>query len=216
MLNMLNRLLKANGLYDEILRTYALLFTRDEASKRIAAKLFQDRGATLLIASRQNIKQVEKSEVDSHPVNGSSRRRVFRSFTSSKQLLKEDKPVNPQIVLKTIDGKIHPGTNLYKCVIIPEWSIFFQGQLPMYTHFDYYRGHVALVKNQMAQWKPQTAGELFQAGYGDRFGWYATWISIVFACLGLVAIVCGILQTYWGYQATQATLLSLHLQQQQS
>jgi H+/Cl- antiporter ClcA len=95
--------------------------------------------------------------------------------------------------------------------MIPDWSLFYQGQVPMYSHFEHYCGHLAVLQKQMADWKPQKAGELFQPGYRDRFSWY-TWISIIFALLGVLVIATSILQTYWAYQGTQAAVQSLSLQ----
>jgi len=85
----------------------------------------------------------------------------------------------------------------------------------MYTHFDRYCGHFAVLQKQMAEWKPQKIGELLQPGYKDRFSWYATWVSIIFAFLGVIAIVTSILQTYWSYKGTVASTESLSLQKLQ-
>jgi len=165
--------LQADHIYDEFLRTYALLFTRDPASLKIAENLYKQYGATLYIAT------------------------------------KEEGP----IVIKTVAGTraVPDG----RCVVIPSWSLFFQGQVPMYTHFDFYCGHLAVLQKQMADWKPQKITELLQPGYRDRFSWYTTWVSIFFAFWGVLVIATSILQTYWGYQGTQAAIQSLALQKLQ-
>jgi hypothetical protein len=90
--------------------------------------------------------------------------------------------------------------------------MFFRGHVPMYTHFDHYCGHWAVLQKQMDGWKPQKIRELLQPGYRDRFSWYTTWVSIIFAFLGVFVIVISIMQTYWGYQGTQAAVQSLLLQ----
>jgi hypothetical protein len=50
-------------MYDEILRTYALLFTRDESSKKIAQTLFKERNAELYIATGENPEEDVASNV---------------------------------------------------------------------------------------------------------------------------------------------------------
>jgi hypothetical protein len=65
----------------------------------------------------------------------------------------------------------------------------------MYSHFEHYCGHLlAVLQKQMADWKPQKAHESFQPGYRDRFSWYTTWVSIIFAFLGVLVIATSILQ----------------------
>jgi hypothetical protein len=118
-----------------------------------------------------------------------------------------------RVVMMSLEGKqLVPAG---RCVIIPDWSLFFEGQVPMYTHFDHYCGHFAVIQRQMAEWKPRKMSELLQPGYTDRFSWYATWVSIIFACLGAIAIVTSVLQTYWSYQGTNAAIQSLLLQKLQ-
>jgi hypothetical protein len=65
----------------------------------------------------------------------------------------------------------------------------------MYAHFHHYRGHFALVDKQMSEWKPRTFRELFIPGYKDRFTWQATWISLGFASLGVLILICSVWQT---------------------
>jgi hypothetical protein len=166
-------------MYDEILHTYALLFTRDEESKKIAQNLFRKHDAKLFIAS----------------IEGPEDEKVFN------------------MVIRTVGGERRVPKG--RCVVIPEWSMFFRGQVPMYAHFDNYGGHFAVLQKQMAEWKPQKIGELLQPGYRDRFSWYTTWVSIVFAFLGVLVIATSIMQTYWGYQGTQAAIKSLALQKLQ-
>jgi hypothetical protein len=85
----------------------------------------------------------------------------------------------------------------------------------MYAHFDHYCGHLAVLQKQMVEWKPQKIGELLQPGYRDRFSWYTTWVTILFTFLSVLVIATSILQTYWGYQGTQAAIQSLALQRLQ-
>jgi hypothetical protein len=114
------------------------------------------------------------------------------------------------LVIETVGGK--GKVPVEDCVVIPEWSLFFRGQVPVYANFDNYGGHFAVLQKQMAEWKPQKIRELLQPGYRDRFSWYTTCVSIVFAFLGVLLISTSIMQTYWGYQGTQATIKSLALQ----
>jgi hypothetical protein len=67
----------------------------------------------------------------------------------------------------------------------------------------------------MSDWRPTTLREMYRRGYGDRFSWYVSWISVTFAVLGIISIVTSIMQTYWASEATAATLESLKLQLQQ-
>lgn len=85
----------------------------------------------------------------------------------------------------------------------------------MYTHFEFYCGHLAVFQKQMADWKPQRIAQLLQPGYRDRFSWYTTWASVFFAFLGVLVIAMSILQTFWGYHGTQAAIQSLALQKLQ-
>jgi len=189
------RYLEADTLSDEILRTFSLLFTRDLESKNIAKRLFASHNATLWIVDHRSL------NVDNNP----------SEFPKTRA----------------------PTRKRLRTVVIPEWALFFQepnggrshyrgaqviestGQLPMYSHFDYYAGHFAVVKKQMLEWKPRTFREMFQPAYADRFSWFATWVSITFAGLGVIAIVTSIMQTYWAYEATAATVQSLMLQKQE-
>lgn len=156
-----------------------MLFTRDEGSKRIAERLFNEHNADLLIAGREK------------PGSENSMTMVTRSIAGKRRM-----PTG-------------------RCVVIPEWSVFFEGQVPMYAHFDHYCGHFAVLQKQMVEWKPQKVSELLQPGYRDRFSWYTTWVTILFAFLGVLVIATSILQTYWGYQGTQAAIQSLALQKLQ-
>jgi len=116
-------------------------------------------------------------------------------------------------LIRSVEGKHIFPTG--RCVIIPDWSLFYQGQVPMYANFEFYRGHFGVLQKQMAEWKPQKISELLQPGYKDRFSWYATWVSIIFAFLGVIAIVTSILQTYWSYEGAAASIESLALQRSQ-
>jgi hypothetical protein len=67
-----------------------------------------------------------------------------------------------RVVMMSLEGKqLVPAG---RCVIIPDWSLFFEGQVPMYTHFDHYCGHFAVIQRQMAEWKPRKMSELLQPG----------------------------------------------------
>jgi hypothetical protein len=115
-----------------------------------------------------------------------------------------------------------------RTVVIPEWAVYFhvalgsletenpvpssaknRGQVPMYSHFDYYAGHLAVVKKQMLDWRPRTLREMYKRGYADRFSWYVSWVSLTFAALGIIAVVTSIMQAYWASEA-------LMLQKQQT
>jgi hypothetical protein len=80
-----------------------------------------------------------------------------------------------------------------------------QAHNTIHTHFDHYRGHFGVIQRQLiAEWKRKMS-ELLQAGFTDRFSCYSTWVSIIFACLGAIAIVTlvGLI-----YQGTNAAIQS--------
>lgn len=168
------RQLAADTIYDEILLTYALLFTRDDKSKQIADRLFGEHGFELLITELKG---------------GENGKNIVTTNVRGKEII-------------PTDGK----------VVIPSWSLFYRGQVPMYTHFNHFRGHFAVLKKQMGEWKPTSVGELFQAGYQDRFSWYVTWITISFGVLGVIAVITSIMQAYWSYKGTALAQESLSMQ----
>jgi|SRR5579859_2605232 len=155
---MLNsRLLNAHNLYEEIVLSYSILFSRNPQSRAIARKLFASHGLNVAFVS-------------------------------------EESPA------------LKPRT-----VVITNWEIYFFGQTPMLSHFQYYRGHFAFLQQQMKEWTPQTARDLLQPGYTGRLTWFATMFGIFIGVVGVLSLVTGIISAVVGYIAMNAALESLRL-----
>jgi len=95
-------------------------------------------------------------------------------------------------------------------VIILDWKTSFkEGRSPMLRNFQQYRGHFALLHQQMLNWKPEKRSDLFQPGYKDRFLWYSTIFGGVIALLGLVSIITSIISAATGIVQMNAALEAL-------
>ena len=95
-------------------------------------------------------------------------------------------------------------------VIILNWeSSFKEGRDPMLRTFRQYRGHFALIHQQMTNWKPENRKDLLQPGYRDRFLWYSTIFGAVIALLGVISIITSIVSAVTGVVSMKAALESL-------
>jgi hypothetical protein len=155
---LISSILDADKVYEELVLSYSVIFSRDARSKQIAKKLFASRKLEVVFVD-QNTREVP------------------------------------------------PGT-----VIITKWESYFEGQSPMLSHFERYRGHFAFLKKEMDEWKPQTIKELLQPGYKDRLTWYATMFGILIAILGFIGTVTGIISAVTGWIAMNAALKALEIQ----
>ena len=152
-------MLDAEDVYDELLLSYSLLFSRDLESQRIAQNLFSPRTVDFL----------------------------------------------------GINDRPRPGT-----VVVTKWEMYFGGQTPMVTHFSCFGGHLALLRHQMTEWKPEHNRDLFQPGYKDRFMWYATLLGGLIAILGIIGIITSVISATTSIVAINLARRSLCLQLNQT
>ena len=98
-------------------------------------------------------------------------------------------------------------------VIILDWeSSFKAGRDPTLGMFEQYKGHFALLQQQMENWKPEKRGDLLRPGYKDRFLWYTTIFGLVIASLGIISIITSIISAATGIVQMNASLAALKQQ----
>lgn len=118
----------------------------------------------------------------------------------------------PEYQLNPVFCDSHDMTTIGRAgqVIILNWtSSFKEGRDPMLSLFQQYRGHFALIQQQMTNWKPEKRADLLQPGYGDRFIWYTSIFGLVIGMLGIISIITSIISAVTGIVSMNAALAAL-------
>jgi hypothetical protein len=69
------------------------------------------------------------------------------------------------------------------------------GLLARASDFQLFGPRLAVIQQEMRNWRPTRASELFKPGYGDRFNWYTQMFALLIAVIGTVGLILSIAQT---------------------